>query len=210
VVALSQVAGDGDLDELRRLSRLRQFFARRKSTAPSRSRISSIRLSVNCRWYSRPSARSRSSRMRSSRRSWNVERLSNLASVTTSPSSESLPSSPSSAASSLPLAASVAPSCASSMSSARGTKDLWDQMSVVLPHLTSRKKIGGTGWTDWTRCLQMRKRLSTRFRQVQVHFLGSGLYCSLRGRVIGVFAAFFQARLKAFRHEGSSRNRPLG
>ena len=36
---------------------------------------------------------------------------------------------------------------------------------------------------------------------------GFGLYLSFMGIIIGVFAAFFHARLKSFLHEGNSRYR---
>ena len=112
---------EGDLDQLRRLTRLRQLLARRKSPA-SRSSVSNIRWSVNCRWYSRPSVNSRSSRIHSSRHSRNVARVSNPICVSTSPSSE--------------LTRRAPRRCHLRV-------DLWVQKGADLWRLTSRKKVGG-------------------------------------------------------------------
>jgi hypothetical protein len=65
------------------------------------------------------------------------------------------------------------------------------------------------GWTDWTRCLHMRKRLLANAQQLQSHLVGFVLYFGSSGSLIGVRAQIFQARLNAFRQAGRSRSRPL-
>ena len=83
------------------------------------------------------------------------------------------------------------------------------QIGAVRCCFASRKKTGGTGWKDWTRCLQIRKQLVARYGQVQTIIFGLGLYASLIGIVIGVFSNFRHSRLKPFRHEGNPRYRPV-
>ena len=77
------------------------------------------------------------------------------------------------------------------------------QIGAVRCCLALRKKTGGTGWKDWTRCLQIRKRLVAMYGQVQTIIFGLGLYVSLIGIVIGVFSNFCHSHLKPFRHEGN-------
>ena len=87
----------------------------------------------------------------------------------------------------------------------KGTSFLCFQNGVVRLCWTCRKNKGGTGWHDWTRCLQMRKRLLRKSRHVHIQVCASGLYLSFNGNIIGVLAAFFHARLNSFLQEGSSQ-----